>query len=86
MAKGINQATHEFLAEFADKLQEHIENTGVSAHQVSQAAGVDPHSVYSILRKEGNPTADTLSRIGQVIKIRLSVDDIGHGGGDLTPG
>jgi DNA-binding phage protein len=77
--EGAKQKMKRFLKQLSERVETHLKETETTAFQLSQDAKVDPHTIYGILKQEGNPTAKTIFAIAAVIKIDVElIDDEYH--------
>jgi transcriptional regulator with XRE-family HTH domain len=59
----------------SDQLREILDSGPMTRYRLSKEAGVDQGQLSRFVLGKGQMTFNTLDRIGQVLKLRLVVDD-----------
>jgi transcriptional regulator with XRE-family HTH domain len=59
----------------SDQLREILDSGPMTRYRLSKEAGVDQRQLSRFVLGKGQMTFNTLDRIGQVLKLRLVVDD-----------
>jgi hypothetical protein len=63
------------LPKLSDQLRSIIERSDMTRYRICKSAQVDPSQMHRFLHGTGRLSTDSLDRIGEVLRLRLVVDD-----------
>ncbi len=59
---------------FSEQLRAIVENAPISRYAISKASGVDASQLLRFMRGDGRLTNDSIDKIGEVLKLKITSD------------